>query len=141
MTPQPIGAFIIVVNANSQVLLGQRKNSYKSGLYGCPGGRLELEETLEKCAKRELFEETGLKAKTLKYLGVIRELQDGYNFIHFCYMCHEYEGEIILKEPDKCLGWSFFNQSNLPEHLLPAHAAGIRLLREARSNTCVEILK
>jgi ADP-ribose pyrophosphatase YjhB (NUDIX family) len=40
--PQPIGTCAIITNSQNQVLLGKRKNSYKAGMYGLPGGRIEL---------------------------------------------------------------------------------------------------
>ena len=132
MTPQPIGAFIIVMQ-NNQILLGKRKNSYKAGMYGCPGGRLEIEESLEASAARELFEETNLTANHLEYLGVIRERQDGYNFIHFAYLCKEVEGTVHLKEPDKCESWNFYNLNSLPTPILPGHQAGIDMLTSGKS--------
>lgn len=141
MTPQPIGSFVIVINSKNQILLGERKNSYKSGLYGCPGGRLEFEESLEDCAKRELFEETGLTAHSLKYLGVIRTLQDGGSFIHFAFSCNDYEGQIELREPEKCTEWKFIDSNTLPSNILPAHKAGINLLNKPIVSTYVEILK
>jgi len=134
MTPQPIGAFIIVVDSDNNILLGERKNSYKSGFYGFPGGRLEPKESLIDCAKRELLEETGLKANALKYLGVIRTMQDGGNFIHFAFSCDDYDGKPELREPNKCLEWNFYKQNNLPTRVLPAHLAGIKLLNGVKLN-------
>ncbi len=134
MSQQPIGAFVIVVNSQKQVLLGKRKNSYKAGLFGCPGGRLELTESLEDCSKRELLEETGLTAKSLKYVGVIRELQDERNFIHFAFLCTDYEGEIELREPDKCVEWIFYHPKDIPKNTLPAHQVGITYLNHQNLN-------
>jgi 8-oxo-dGTP diphosphatase len=125
MHPQHSGVFVIVLNKKNQFLLGKRKASYKSGMYGFTGGRLELSETLIECAQRELEEEVGLKAQSLKYVGVVREQQDGYNFIHFAFTCNDYVGEPQLKEPDKCEGWNFYSLDKLPNNILPGHKAGL----------------
>jgi len=114
-----LARFVIVVDSDNNILLGERLNSYKSGFYGFPGGRLESKEALTECAKRELFEETGLRANTLKYLGVIRTKQDGDNFIHFAFLCDGYEGKPELREPNKCFGWNFYPQNNLPLKFCP----------------------
>jgi len=137
--PEHLGAFVIVVQ-DDKVLLGKRNNSYKSGSYGCPGGRLELTESLEECAKRELMEECGVQATTLRYLGVVRELQDGYNFIHFGFVCTEWKGEIVVAEPDKCEGWEFYSKDELPNETLPAHIEGVKLLDNPPSRY-IEILE
>ena len=44
-----------------QVLLIKRKNPPYKGCWAFPGGFMEMDETLEQCALRELYEETGLK--------------------------------------------------------------------------------
>ena len=49
-----IGIGVVVVKENS-VLLGKRKGAHGSGHWGFPGGHLELCETPETCAARELF--------------------------------------------------------------------------------------
>jgi len=126
--PEHLGVFVIVVEQD-KVLLGKRKNSYRSGYFGCPGGRLELTESLEDCAKRELEEECGVKAESLKYLGVVRDLQSDYNFIHFGFVCTAWNGGITVAEPDKCEGWEFFNTDQIHSNTLPAHKAGIKLLK------------
>lgn len=130
MNPQPIGVFIIVTKG-SKVLLGKRKNAYKTGSYGCPGGRLELVESLIECAKRELFEETGVRSTSFKFIGVIRELQGGYNFIHFVFECNKFDGNIQVAEPEKCESWDFYPIDKLPFNTLPAHKAGIDLLQKS----------
>ena len=40
------------------------------GSWGYAGGSVELGESVEQTAERELFEETGLKAQKLELLGV-----------------------------------------------------------------------
>lgn len=137
--PEHLGTFIILVQ-NGKILLGKRKNSYRAGYYGCPGGRLELTESLAECAKRELLEETGVTATALKYLGVVRELQDDYNFIHFGFVCTEWTGGVRVAEPDKCEGWDFYDASKLPSNILPAHIEGIKLLNNPHTGY-IEILE
>lgn len=123
-----IGVCIILKN-NSYVVLGKRRNSYQSGTYGLPGGRLAGKESLFAAAKRELFEETGLNAHSVEYLGVIREWQEDkqWNFIHFIFICKEFAGSVEVKEPEKCEGWDWYSLDNLPLPLLPGHKAAIEM--------------
>ena len=120
-----IGAAVLILNKqNNQVLLGKRKNAYRTGSFGLPGGRTELNESLIDNVKRELMEETGITTNEIKYLGVVKELQEkNYNFIHFGFLVSDFEGEIKNCEPDKCEGWKWFDINNLPETILPGHKA------------------
>ena len=50
----------VVVNARGEVLLIRRGNEPFRGCWALPGGFMEMDETIEHCAVRELKEETGL---------------------------------------------------------------------------------
>lgn len=131
---QNIGACVIVTNSQgSKILLGKRLNSYRSGWYGMPGGRLDVGEPLDECAKRELVEETAIMAKSVEFLGTIRENQGKYDFIHFVFKCNEYEGTVTLTEPDKCEGWEWYSLDNLPKPILPGHVSAIEVYKAQRN--------
>jgi 8-oxo-dGTP diphosphatase len=125
-SPQPIGACAVILNTEGKVLLGKRKNSYKSGCYGLPGGRIELNEPITAAIHREVLEETGLDLNNLEYSGVVRENQDKYDFIHFVFAAKNVTQSPVLIEPEKCEGWEWFAIDQLPELILPGHAAAIQ---------------
>lgn len=54
--------------SHPEIVLIRRANEPFKGLWATPGGFIELEETLEESAQRELFEETGLKNIDLQQL-------------------------------------------------------------------------
>ena len=60
------GATVVVIQDN-KILLNLRSDT---NTWGIPGGSLELEETLEEAAARELKEETNLQAENFKLLNV-----------------------------------------------------------------------
>lgn len=60
----------VVVDGEGRVLLIRRKNPPFEGQYALPGGFVDVGETVEAAAKRELMEETGVKAGKLRLVGV-----------------------------------------------------------------------
>jgi 8-oxo-dGTP diphosphatase len=50
----------VVANHSGEVLLVRRANEPYKGCWALPGGFMEMDETIEQCAVRELKEETGL---------------------------------------------------------------------------------
>lgn len=125
---QNMGVCVIILSSDRQnVLLGKRLNSYGEGLFGIPGGRVELEEGLEVCGIRELKEEVGIEVQQLEYVGVIREFQKDFDFVHFAFLCNEYQEEIKNMEPDKCEKWDWYPLSSLPENMMKGHKAAIEM--------------
>ena len=70
--PRPAVTVDIVVCTSklSDVLLIQRKNAPFEGCWALPGDFIEMEETLEAAALRELEEETGVSDVVLTEVGV-----------------------------------------------------------------------
>lgn len=70
--PRPaVTADCVVVTREKepQVLLIQRGNPPFKGCWAFPGGFMNMDETTEQCAIRELEEETGLKVSELQQIG------------------------------------------------------------------------
>lgn len=60
---------VITREAEPKVLLIKRGNSPFKGCWAFPGGFMNMDETTEQCAIRELEEETGLKVTKLQQIG------------------------------------------------------------------------
>ncbi|CAI9390672.1 NUDIX hydrolase [Niallia sp. Sow4_A1] len=60
------GSVVIMLNEQEEVLLQKRLDGY----WGLPGGLMDLGESFEEVARREVFEETGLKVENLTLLNV-----------------------------------------------------------------------
>lgn len=59
---------IVLVRRGGEFLLA-RKKEWLAGRYSLVAGFLDFGESLEECAAREVFEETGIKVKNLQYVG------------------------------------------------------------------------
>ena len=70
--PRPaVTADCVVITRESEpkVLLVERGNEPYKGCWALPGGFMEMDETTEQCAIRELKEETGLDVREVRQIG------------------------------------------------------------------------
>jgi len=112
-----IGVGVGVIQGD-QVLLGKRKGAHGAGHWSFAGGHLEFGESVEECAMRELAEETGLKALSLKMGPWTNDLiEDTKHYLTLFVFVHQFEGDLQLLEPDKCEGWKWFSWDALPSPL------------------------
>lgn len=135
-----IGIIILILNNKNQILLGERKNSWYSGYFGLPGGRLESTETILNGASREVLEETGLTLTQFDYIGVVREWQESHNFITFGFSTKIKTEKPKNTEPTKCKSWEWFSIDHLPEKLLKGHKVIIDMYFQPKKSSYQEIL-
>lgn len=96
----PIPGVAGVVLHEGRVLLAVRGKPPSEGLWGLPGGVVELGETVEEAVVREIREETGVVVRPLKLLTVFDSIhrdEDGrlhYHYILFEYLCEYVSGEV-----------------------------------------------
>jgi ADP-ribose pyrophosphatase YjhB (NUDIX family) len=87
---RPIPGCLAVVRRGDTVLLAERSQPPGKGKWGFPGGMIELGETILQCATRELKEETGIAAESLRVLTafeVLRRDAAGKVQTHFTLIC------------------------------------------------------
>ena len=133
------GAIII---RDGRILLQRRSDNGKWGLIG---GLLEMNETYEEAALREVREETGLEVRLDSFLGIFHNHHmvwnngDAAHVISACFTASILSGEPRIDEESYEL--KFFSREEMPDlfaedHLaaLEAYDAGIRLplLKENR---------
>ncbi|OMF80277.1 NUDIX hydrolase [Paenibacillus glucanolyticus] len=132
------GACVILVDKQNRLLMQLRKDNE---LWGLPGGSLEPGESMEEVARRELFEETGLKAKELRLLDVFSGKELYYQYPHgdevynvvAVYLCNEYGGEINIEETE-VTDLKFFNIEDLPKEISPPDKPIINKYRKMLEN-------
>lgn len=56
-------SLVYPVGQDGRILLGRKKRGMGFGKWNGFGGKIEAGETMRECAARELFEESGLKAR------------------------------------------------------------------------------
>jgi mutator protein MutT len=88
-----LAAVALIFNEDRTMLLGvTRKDNHK--LFGLPGGKVDVGESMHEGVIREVKEETGIDVKSAAPI-FLRE--DG-EFVAAVYLVTDYEGEVSTKE-------------------------------------------
>lgn len=123
------GAVAIVLDAEDRILLQERSD----GGWGLPGGLMELGESLEETARREVREETGFEIGELELVDVFSGAEqylkiangDELYSVTAMYVTKTYQGELVA-DGTESLQVRFFAEEELPDEL----AAGYRRFLE-----------
>ena len=116
-------AALAVTIRGGEVLLVRRRNPPDAGLWGFPGGHVELGETVLQAAARELAEETGVTATPRRYIenvDMIRHGADGrleHHFLLAAVLCDYLAGEPAAADDAMEAGWysiEYVLAGNLP---------------------------
>jgi len=129
-----IGIGVIVLK-QGKVLMGKRgEQSFYSNHWSLPGGRLELFESFEDCAEREVFEETGLKVKNLELVALHNDLMPEVekHYLTLFFKAEAAGGELTVKEPEKMTDLAWFELDALPQPLFPPSKKGLEKFRQGR---------
>ena len=104
---KPILATMVYCIKDGDVLLMLRNKEPNLGLWVGPGGKLEPGESPYDCAKRELYEETGLEVNDLYFRGLITEIspRPDWQWLMFLYVATEFSGTIVEDKREGRLSW------------------------------------
>lgn len=127
----------IIRNGDGAVLLQRRSDN---GLWGLPGGSVEIGESVSVAIVREVREETGLVVEVDRLVGVYSEpsfqifrYRDG-NVVHYIntlMTCRIVGG--TLQTCDESLELKFFDPARLPGDMLRTHRIRVE---DAIANRC-----
>lgn len=116
-----VGSTIVVMNDKKEILFQLRSDTKEWGL---PGGAMEISETLEQTAERELFEETGLKAKNFVLVDILSGKNLYYKYpngdevynVICVYIAEGISGELAINDGES-LDLKYFPITELPSNL------------------------
>lgn len=121
-----VGAVVVIVDEEGRLLLEERK--FPKDVWGLPGGLMELGESTEDTAKREVMEETGLTVDELNLINVysgpqhfvVAENGDEFYVVTIAYYSNKYQGELIVDQKES-LSFQFFSPTELPSKMVGSH--------------------
>lgn len=113
-----LGATTLVFNDKNELLLNLRSDT---NTWGIPGGSMELHETIEETAVRELKEETGISADKLELVAVLSGDEYYFEYPNGDKMCTvivlykvlNYTGDIKVSD-NESKELKFFSLESLP---------------------------
>ncbi|MFA5878461.1 MAG: NUDIX domain-containing protein [Candidatus Staskawiczbacteria bacterium] len=128
----------IMILKEGKVLLGRRHDDpskadselHGEGTWTMPGGKLEFGESFEAGAKREVYEETGLRLNEVKVFCVNNDKNEHAHFATVGLFADVSTGEPRVMEPDEIVEWKWFSLDHLPTPLFPPTAKMVENYKE-----------
>jgi ADP-ribose pyrophosphatase YjhB (NUDIX family) len=120
------GAVVIILDKENRILLQQRNEPRKR--WGLPGGIMELGESIEETAGREVKEETGLHVNSLHLLNVYSgknyhvkvENGDEFYVVTIAYYTKDIQGNLQLDKKEG-LNIQYFSKDDIPTNIVLSH--------------------
>lgn len=123
MGKRPEIGVVLAIRRGDKVLLQKRKGRHAPGTFALPGGHLEMFETFEECALRELKEEAGkkLKVSNIRYWATTndRYYDEAKHVVTISMICDWVSGEAVVMEPHKCEFYVWSKWDDMPSPLMP----------------------
>ena len=108
----PISCASIVVINRDEVLLLKRNTEPLKGYWGLPGGLIELKETPQQTAIRELKEETGIKASIKDLVGekVFTDFNKSRQSVVVTYVIKRSGNKVVLNKEHSAYAWVVYHK-------------------------------
>lgn len=116
-----VGVSVLLIDKENRVLLLHRSDTKD---WGVTGGYMEIGETLEEAARREVREETGLELNQLTFYKVFSGPDFAFTYpngdevynVVACYLCRDFAGEITLDHESS--SYQFYKWAELPKDIM-----------------------
>lgn len=121
---------VAVFDAQGRILLHRRTDN---GRWALPGGAIEIGETAEQTAVREVREETGYEVRVVKLVGIYSDPQhttitypegDTVSYVSLLFECELTGGEPTTSDESSAVEW--FPPDALPEPFHPGHVPRVQ---------------
>ena len=134
-------AGVFVFDKENRLLLQQRTDVRSWGL---PGGFMELGETVQEAARREVLEEAGLLLRKLDLFGIYSGPDydktfpngDQVSMVQLLFTCKEFEGELVTCNSESLYN-AFFPLDQLPGNLFSDHLRFIQDLLSSKEQPII----
>jgi len=107
-----VGVDGAVFDAEGRLLLIQRKDNES---WAMPGGAADVGETPSAVAVREVWEETGLRVRPLRLVGVYDSRKvgspDAVHLYHLVFLCEKASGELMLT--NETIAFGYFSEEEV----------------------------
>jgi len=114
-------AVYLILIKEGKTLLSRRYNTgWMDGKYSLIAGHLDGREKVSDSMIREAFEEAGVRVakEDLKPVKVLHRNSGNQEYMDFFFIAEKWEGEPMVKEPNKCDDMNWFPIDNLPANTL-----------------------
>ncbi|MDO8656750.1 MAG: NUDIX domain-containing protein [Nanoarchaeota archaeon] len=125
MPEKPLSVAIAALINENKILLQKRKRGDYVGLWGLPGGKIELGEHLCAAVKREIKEETGIQSTFIAHRGFVSELLlergevQNHFLLHLCELKPE-SSNVISTEEGTTQWFELSTLETMKEQIIPS---------------------
>jgi ADP-ribose pyrophosphatase YjhB (NUDIX family) len=106
-----------IIMRDARILLVHHRRAGEFNFWVTPGGSLEGAEPIFECARRETFEETGLRVEPQRIVYVQELIDNDVHFCKFFILCHSLGGRLTLANrhagEEFVVDARFFSQSEI----------------------------
>ncbi|MFE9023785.1 NUDIX domain-containing protein [Streptomyces sp. NPDC007808] len=138
--PHVVGVHLYLENAQGEVLLGLRHPdcAFAGGRWHFLAGHGEQESAIA-CLVREAYEEAGLlihpRDAELVHVVHLCDAPGSRPRLQLVFRVRRWAGDPVIREPDKCLTWRWWNPDALPEPIVAYTRTAVQRLREGHLYT------